>query len=122
MLAVALYGYLHYFVIGRGRDPMRVCAVDRPAWLCAMTDGWALSHFLFYGMLGAVFPDHFGISMIVSVGWELFEFLLGKVPWFTGIIEQVSSDSQQFWYGKPTDLLVNAAGFWAGAQLGIWLF
>jgi hypothetical protein len=91
--------------------------------MCAMTDGWSLTHLLFYGFLGMAFPDHFIISMVMSVAWEVFEHLLGRVTWFTYLIERANTDSRHpFWYGKPSDILVNAIGFLGGAQLGHWLF
>jgi hypothetical protein len=104
-------------------DPLRYSLVNLPI-LRDMTDGWALSHFMFYSMLGFLYPDLFGTAMLVSISWELLEFALsrftpGKVPLHedTALVEKKADVHGDFWYAKPTDPLVNACAFLFGAHM-----
>ena len=90
--------------------------------LFAGLDGWSATHFFFFLSLGYFFPDTFILSMAIGVGWELFEHYYGKERpgWLGGYgdCNDLATDRVEgnWWYGKWTDIVCNAAGFLLGAS------
>lgn len=75
--------------------------IDHESW--AGFDGWAVSHFMFWGLLGWLYPNHPGAALVLSVAWEGIEWALG---------EYTSDD----WYGRfTTDPFFNIAGYLLGS-------
>ena len=64
-------------------------------------DGWSLTHVLLYMYLGYTFPTHFATIMTGGVIWELLESSQGNNSW---------------WFGRLSDILVNAIGFLLGCH------
>lgn len=108
--------------------------IDHPS--CPGFDGWAVAHFLFFGILGFLYPGHYLQCLIVSLGWEAFEHMLGthKIK-MSGVRLQLmgatdsegnpvdaSSDDEgenDWWYGRfTTDSFFNMAGYTLGSELG----
>lgn len=63
--------------------------------------GWSLTHVLFYSLLGYRCPDNFKLIMAFGVVWEIVEHLLSRF----GV----------WWYGRVSDIVMNAIGFGLGA-------
>ena len=85
-------------------------------------DGWSLTHFTFYFLLGYFFPNYVYYSFILGVLWELFEDYSGKYE--PKILDgwgfcSVHTDRQdgKWWYGKTTDILMNTLGLYVGYHI-----
>lgn len=95
-------------------------------------DGWLLSHFITFGIVGYVFPTHFYLAMILGVLWEIFEYLLGKnTPTFLKCKIQnknkpkyqylfktndsnIQTKNDAWWYARHEDIIVDFLGFVTG--------
>ena len=86
-------------------------------------DGWSMTHYLFFMLVGFIYPQKFIITMIIGIIWELFEHFYGKnrPGWLGGYgdCNNLATDkiSGNWWYGKWSDILCNSAGFITGAFL-----
>lgn len=86
-------------------------------------DGWSIAHLLFFMVLGYMYPDTFLISMGLGVGWEAFEHFLGKQrPGYLGgfgdcITTDPALEEGPWWFGRVSDIGMNALGFLLGAYL-----
>lgn len=85
-------------------------------------DGWSLSHFFFFMLLGFLFPDSLLVAMALGAAWEGFEHLAGKhrPAILGGFGDCVTTDpgvSGSWWYGRLSDLAMNLSGFVVGMAL-----
>ena len=90
-------------------------------------DGWSISHLLFFTLIGYLFPhkNYILLAFIFGILWELFEHFYGKnrPGWLGGYGDcdkKLKSDKNEdgnWWYGKPTDILMNALGLIIGFHL-----
>ena len=80
-------------------------------------DLWSISHVIFYIYIGFHYPDTFHLSMTIGALWELLEFVNGK--YFIKFFKNYGNCDKKhiWWYGKYSDLIMNAAGFLIGKQL-----
>ena len=82
---------------------------------CALLglDGWSATHAVFFFVLGFLYPQHFLLSVLAGVAWELFEGLAGRMrPGFLGGYGDCPGlasdrDATGWWYAKPSDVLIN---------------
>lgn len=87
-------------------------------------DGWSVSHFSWFMLLGYLFPKTFILSTTIGVIWELFEHYYGKERpgWLGGygdckdLASNKKSDGN-WWYGKWTDVVCNTFGFLTGQYM-----
>lgn len=72
-------------------------------------DWWSVTHFVFYIVLGFVFPHLWFILIILGITWEILEFCMSKIErkWFT----------TTYWRGRWSDLIINTLGFIVGVLL-----
>ena len=85
-------------------------------------DGWSCAHVMFFALLGYLFPDMFLEAMIAGGIWEGIEAFLGKSrpSWMGGFgdcdlrTDQVDTTHKNWWYGRVSDLFMNALGFGIG--------
>lgn len=72
-------------------------------------DWWSVTHFIFYIILGFMFPHLWYILIILGISWELIEFGVSKIEktYFTS----------NYWRGRWSDLVVNTFGFIVGLSL-----
>jgi len=86
-------------------------------------DGWSLSHFLFFMMIGYMYPDKFYLSVLLGIIWELFESFYGKKrPGFLGGFGDCATtdpnvESGAWWYGRLSDIICNVVGLLVGIIL-----
>ena len=86
-------------------------------------DGWSLTHFLFFLVVGYVYPQTYILSMCIGISWELFEHYYGKERpgWLGGYGDcndlATDKESGNWWYGKWSDILCNNAGYLLGMFL-----
>jgi hypothetical protein len=72
--------------------------------------GWSLTHVAFYAFLGFMFPTDFKLLMLMGVIWEILEqYVLNGVEW-----AKADCIDDVWWYGRVSDLFMNAIGFWLG--------
>lgn len=87
-------------------------------------DGWSVSHFLFFMMLGFLYPNHYSAAIVAGVGWEIFETTLGqnkimisgKRVQLVGSMENGVStgNDSAYWYGKGSDITMDILGYMIG--------
>ena len=96
-------------------------------------DGWWLTHALFFAVLGFIWQGHYLQVLVVSLGWEAFEHMLGayKIK-MSGIRLQLmgatdkdgnpiacTDDDDNYWYGRYlTDSYANILGYCIGTAVG----
>lgn len=89
-------------------------------------DGWSITHFLFYLYLGYTFPDYIIVSFIVGCIWELLEYYLSKTnpTWLKNFGNcnnfNISTDPDEWWYAKFSDLIVNGLGLYIGYNIQLY--
>ena len=102
-------------------------------------DGWAVTHTLFFGFLGFLYPGHHVQALVASVAWEGFESVLGanKIT-MSGVRLQLigatdadgrpidpddeGEGGNAWWYGRSSDVLFNLTGYIVGSALGMRLW
>jgi hypothetical protein len=87
-------------------------------------DGWSMSHFVLFLIIGYMYPDEYLLAFVLGVMWELFEHYYGinRPGWLGGYgdCERLASDKEtdgNWWYGKWTDILMNLFGLLAGVYM-----
>lgn len=76
-------------------------------------DCWALSHLLFYIILGFLFPHYWKLILLLSVVWELIEYIGYHVE------KYVLDNKNIYWCAKFSDIIVNLIGFIIGLSIRI---
>ena len=81
-------------------------------------DGWSLTHFTLFLVIGFLYPGTFLITMLLGLLWELFETYVGiykpSVIKGLGFCQLSSNRYKVWWYGKWSDPIVNMLGFLTG--------
>lgn len=86
-------------------------------------DGWSISHFCWYGLMGYVFPSHPLVVLGTGAIWEAVEWILGKTrPAIMGGFGDCpnninATSNEKWWYGRVSDLVVNTLGFFTSRAL-----
>jgi hypothetical protein len=88
-------------------------------------DGWSITHFLWFTILGYYFPHYFIECLIVGILWEFIEHYLGenRPSWLGGFgdcnlgTDQLNSSHKNWWFGRVSDVVMNIAGFCAGRYI-----
>tara|TARA_Y100000385_G_C12780341_1_gene503237 strand:- start:99 stop:509 length:411 start_codon:yes stop_codon:yes gene_type:complete len=86
-------------------------------------DGWAISHFLLFTLVGYLHPDLFILALLFGILWELFESYSGKFKpellngWGNCHFGDKLTDNDGWWYGKVSDIFVNSFGYLLGQYL-----
>lgn len=113
---LAIFGYGKF----RCKNPTYVDPLQKHLGILDL-DGWSVAHFALFAFVGATHPKLFVPSMLLGIAWEGFEHYLGdKRPgWLGGygdceMSEERKKDTQGWWYGRLSDIGVNALGFAAG--------
>lgn len=97
------------------KDPLELPLSRHVPWF----DGWSYSHLLVCFLAGKFIPEGVGFVFLLCLAWELFEFYLGAIrpEWMKHIGGgscTINTDKHHegkvWWYGKYTDILVNASG------------
>ena len=94
--------------------------------ICQNIDGWSVTHLLFFGLLGVMYPGNHLQFILVGAGWEVVETVLGQNKLGTTghriqlIGEQDSAgnstgNNDAYWYGKESDIVVDAIGYCLGS-------
>lgn len=123
VLTIVVYGTMR--CKGAFVDPLTFSPVGHP-WN-KFLDGWGMSHFLFFMLLGYWFPDKLLFITLLGVGWELVEMLFKEHPFYLSKCEYTASTPGEgyahWWTGRWQDLVMNTSGLVLGAWLsggGAW--
>jgi|ETNvirnome_6_100_1030635.scaffolds.fasta_scaffold02491_7 hypothetical protein len=99
--------------------------LTRGSSICSFCDGWSISHFLFYMLLGYKFPKELVFTMILGLIWESVEWATSHTNWkilssMRGVSQcNVGTDTigDHWFYAKFSDLILNFLGFMIGIKL-----
>jgi hypothetical protein len=124
VLAIILYGY--YLRATETKDILETKIIDHPS--CPGFDGWASLHFILFGLIGFLYPNHHVQALAVSLGWEGIEHLLGTTNIeMSGKRLQLIGDQDEegrpikgkkdsYWYGRfVTDNSFNVSAYILGS-------
>jgi|OM-RGC.v1.030899779 hypothetical protein len=67
---------------------------------------WSVSHFFIWFIAGRYTRVSWGIFWVLSIAWEVFEWLIDDASWASFAVEPIEN--------KLSDLVINAMGFWVG--------
>jgi|688.fasta_scaffold272622_3 hypothetical protein len=96
---------------------------------CTGCDYWAVTHFLFFVLLGYLWPNLLVELAIIGVLWEFIETYLGtrKLKLFGKRIQLIGATDDkgnvieekedQWWYGRVSDIAFNTVGLVIGWKL-----
>ena len=106
-----IFGYLYLMRAGVIPDFMDTTLFNHP--LLERIDLWSVAHLLFYAAVGYLDPGRFLLYFMIGVAFEFVE------EW--GIFNVGSTDRDASgatdWYGKSSDIAVNALGYMIGSHL-----
>lgn len=99
--------------------------------ICQEIDGWSVIHLIFFGILGFLYPGHHFQFLMVGALWEVAETVIGQNQIeLSGKRLQLIGDQDKdgnitggddaFWYGKESDIIVDACGYAIGSLLADW--
>ena len=86
-------------------------------------DYWSLTHFIWYGLSGYLFPECDLIILGCGLVWEGFEHWMGQarpaiLGGFGDCPENVNAkNNEKWWYGRGSDLIMNTLGFYICSYL-----
>ena len=96
-------------------------------------DWWSISHFLYFGLFGYLFPTYLGELFIIGIVWEILEDCLSAKQTtqmidcskkYTGIRKHfhhfscnLMARNDDYWYGKSSDIFFNSMGLIIGFYL-----
>jgi hypothetical protein len=101
-----------------------------PGPLLQMADGWSISHFGFFALLGLAFPKTWILALSLGAVWEGLEFatqystisILDKMRGLAVCKNNHDTAGQSFfWYAKWTDLIMNGGGLALGKLVSVLL-
>jgi len=88
-------------------------------------DGWSITHFSLFLLVGYFYSKTFILSMTLGLLWELFETYVGiykpKLIRGLGFCQLSSNRYKIWWYGKWSDPVFNLLGFLTGAYINKYL-
>lgn len=122
VIIIIIYGYIIRHA--KIQDHLAKRIFHHP--ICQDIDGWSISHFLFFGLLGAFFPDQHLQFLLIGIGWEVIETTIGQTNiQLSGQRLQLvgdqdsdgnsTGDDMAFWYGKESDIVVDIFGYCVGS-------
>lgn len=126
---ILIFAYGAYHRKTKTRDVLETKIIDHPS--CPGFDGWAVTHMLFWALLGFIYPGRYFQCLVVSMLWESFEHamgttklaLSGKRLQVVGATDEYGNpieDKDAFWYGRfVSDPFFNLMGYILGSELGM---
>ena len=116
---IIIYGTIRCKIPGFS-DPLTFSPVPAP-WN-RFLDGWGVSHFMFYGMLGYFYPARWLFITILGIIWELIETLFKDHPFYLSkckydLNTDGGSSAAGWWYGRWEDIIMNTSGMLLGIAM-----
>lgn len=131
VMTIVFYGTLR--CQGSFHDPLTNSPFGDP-WN-KFFDGWGISHFLYFALLGFLFPAKETLIFIFVLGvlWEIVEVTFSDHPFYVSKcdygsdanVQVVNEEGAQgakkdtWWYGRWQDIIMNTAGMLLGAWISI---
>ena len=78
--------------------------------------GWAVSHYVFFFIIGWFFPDCGKDAMWMGALWECIEMLLSgatRIPRQAMKLNNGTYEYSDFWQASSKDIIINAMGFYS---------
>lgn len=104
---------------GSYKDPLTI--VFAPPPFDKFLDGWGISHFLFFALLGYMYPTRNTLIFIFLLGvlWEIIESLAKDHPFYLSKCNYTitTDDGAGWWYGRWQDIVMNTCGMFLGYAL-----
>jgi len=125
LLLLLVSGAIMIFTYGsyRCKNPDFKDPLETPIGIGEL-DGWSLTHFLLFIIVGYMFPDKYVMALAIGCGWELFENYYGenRPGWLGGYgdcdkLASGKTEDGNWWYGKWTDIVMNTLGIIVGVYL-----
>lgn len=114
----AYYFYLKIFYAGQESqsDFLNHVGFQVPFLEDGCCSGWPLTHYIFFLILGILYPECDLLIIVSGILWELFETLLSsfmkqKKPTadYTGTLQY-----EKWWSGSVSDIFMNILGYYTG--------
>lgn len=87
-------------------------------------NGWSMTHFAFFFLLGVLYPGHHLAALNAGIIWEFVEQGLGtniikingkRIQLVGDAVDGVSTGNDEaYWYGKTSDIIINILGYCIG--------
>lgn len=79
-------------------------------------DGWSITHFIFFLILGYYFNNHIIFIIFMGTLWEVIEIIFGKISYTLPALESchVKNKNSDWWYGRMSDIYINIIGVFCG--------
>lgn len=95
------------------KDPLTKSLLGPP--FDTVTDGWSISHFLFYMFLTLLFPSKYIFIFMIGVAWEILETFSEENPFYLKECKyDMSTDAGPWWQSKFSDNIMNGLGILTG--------
>ena len=96
------------------KDPLMARVSDNKS-IEGYTDGWAISHVVFYMILGYLYPDRWMYMFVSGIGWEIIESRFENKPFYLSSCK--GREHEKWWYGRYEDIISNTVGMMIGISL-----
>ena len=124
IFAIIIYGYIIRKT--NTRDILEKKIYHHP--ICQDIDGWSITHLIFFGVLGMLYPGNHLQFLVVGIGWEAIESFIGqnrikisgKRLQLVGDQDcdgNMTGNDNAYWYGKESDIVVDMVGYCIGSAL-----
>lgn len=118
VLVIMSYGLMKCY-IPTYVDPLTVKIATTPFDL--VRDGWAISHFVLFAILGYMYPQvqYMLFASVLGVLWEITEYSVKDTSIFPSacVKNMISHNSRHWWYGRWQDVVMNTLGLLVGAYV-----
>lgn len=100
-------------------DPLTIRLASTPFDL--FQDGWAISHFVFFAVIGYLYPStqYILFAWILGVLWEISEYFVKDTSIFPSacVSRLVTHSGGRWWYGRWQDIVMNTLGLIVGVMI-----
>ena len=122
VIVIILYGY--FLRKTKTQDILAKRIYHHP--ICQEIDGWSISHLVFFGLLGVLYPGQHLQFLVVGIVWEVIESALGqnnievsgKRLQLIGEQDEEGNSTDKpdaYWYGKESDIVMDVVGYAIGS-------
>lgn len=92
-----------------------------PPPFAGYSDGWALSHMVYFAVLAYTFdtPHEIALIWVMGVLWELLETVFRDRPFYLAECDKgvTVAGAGPWWYGRYEDIISNSIGIAVGVLL-----
>ena len=78
-------------------------------------------HFILWFMIGIVFPNQYGLVVLLSILWEILEGYSAQHPILHSLLEKHWIIPEKYWNegmgNKITDIFANLAGYYTASNI-----